>query len=280
MPAARSATTPKGTTAILDSLLKEIGCAERLIYIEHQYLSSRKIVAALAKALKRNRALEIIMVLNQNPDITAYQRWQNARLSEAGLFSHSRVGLFSLWSATRETTERTLLNQIFVHSKVLTVDDRVAIVGSANLDGASLHSYGDDFSGWLGKTLFRDVRDFDIAAVVNNTKESNSPNATADLRTRLWSEHLGATHSAPLTGLAESLDEWKETARFNVAALADRQSLEEMRGHVLPYSRETMPRQQLLDLGIDIRSAGIDLKFDPTWFNVRFSPNWIRNMFL
>ena len=39
------------------------------------------------------------MVLNQNPDVTAYRRWQNARLAESGLLAHPRVGVFALWSA-------------------------------------------------------------------------------------------------------------------------------------------------------------------------------------
>ncbi len=136
---------PAGATEILDVILDGIASARSLIYIEHQYLSSRPVVAALTAALERHSDLELIIVLNQNPDITAYRRWQNVRLAEAGLLTHPRVGVFALWSAAGG--ERgTLLNQVFVHSKVLTIDDRWASVGSANLDGVSLHSYGDDFT--------------------------------------------------------------------------------------------------------------------------------------
>ena len=47
-------------------------------------------------------------------------------------------------------TARRQITQVFVHSKVVAVDDRWAMVGSADLDGVSLHSYGDDFRGGWG----------------------------------------------------------------------------------------------------------------------------------
>src|SRR6185503_18651585 len=127
-----------------------------LVYVEHQYLSARPVVSALTQALYREPELELILVLNQNPDVTAYQRWQNARLAEAGLLQHPRAGVFALWTVARDGI--VALNQVFVHSKVVVVDDRWATSGSANLDGVSLYSYGDDFTGALARRVFRDVR--------------------------------------------------------------------------------------------------------------------------
>lgn len=42
-----------------------IAAARSLVYIEHQYLSARPIVAALADALRRQGTLEIVAVLNE-----------------------------------------------------------------------------------------------------------------------------------------------------------------------------------------------------------------------
>ncbi|MEO5902885.1 MAG: phospholipase D-like domain-containing protein, partial [Gemmatimonadaceae bacterium] len=137
----------RGRKDILAACLDGISRARSLIYIEHQYLSARPVVKALAEALEKHRGLEIVVVLNQNPDITAYRRWQNDRLSQSGLGDHPRVGVFSLWSATARAGRIESASQIFVHSKVMVVDDNWAMVGSANLDGVSLHSYGDDFAG-------------------------------------------------------------------------------------------------------------------------------------
>ena len=89
---------PDRSMQMLSELLAGIARARDFIYIEHQYLTSRPIVAALVAALRLVPRLEIIIVLNQNPDLTAYRAWQNAQLTARELLSHPRVGIFSLWS--------------------------------------------------------------------------------------------------------------------------------------------------------------------------------------
>ena len=265
---------PAGATEILDALLEGLARARRLIYIEHQYLSSRAIAAALSDALRRERDLEIIAVLNENADVTAYRRWQNARLDDTGLMRHPRVGLFALWSAERGPG-RTLLNQVFVHSKVVSVDDVWATAGSANLDGVSLHSYGDDFSG-VGRRVFRHTRNFDVNVAIDGASAGH-------LRSRLWSEHLGS----PAAGLTERpaggwLAVWRAQAAANVAALNAPRAPGAgpvMRGFVLPYSSRSTPARQLADLGVRVEPGHLDVLFDPGWLEVHFSPNWVRNMF-
>jgi phosphatidylserine/phosphatidylglycerophosphate/cardiolipin synthase-like enzyme len=283
-------TTPKRTMArnadghmeILDAIEDGIAHACSLIYIEHQYLSARPVIAALARALARSPALEIVMVLNQNPDVTAYRGWQNVRLREAGLLDHPRVGLFALWSA-EPSGVRWALNQVFVHSKVLTVDDAWATVGSANLDGVSLHSYGDDFVGGLGRWVFRDVRNIDVNVVVE-TGRTDVSSVVRDLRTRLWAEHLGTVWrddaARPPGGW---LAHWRECAARNVAALNvdPRHPAAAALGSsfVLPYSPRPTPVEQLVDVGVAHDSRRHDLRFEPGWLEVYCSPNWIRNMF-
>lgn len=284
-PKSQSRVQADYTTGILDSMVHVLRSAESVIYVEHQYLSSRRIVGELAELLERKRHLKLILVLNQNPDITAYQSWQNARLTESGLLNHSRVGVFALWSAARMKPKGVSLNQIFVHSKVVTIDDRVAVVGSANLDGVSLHSYGDDFSGRIARRIFRDVRNFEVAAIVRDSADQIGNGKVTDLRLRLWAEHLGIHHEdARSIGLDNALDAWRDASRFNVAALrgADdsRSDMQSMKGYVLPYSTEVVPERQLLDLNIKTAEGGVKLEFNPGWLEVRFSPNWIRNMFL
>jgi phosphatidylserine/phosphatidylglycerophosphate/cardiolipin synthase-like enzyme len=280
-PARSTAGRRHGRMEIGPALLDGIGRARSLIYIEHQYLSARPVVDALAEALRRQRALEVVVVLNQNPDVTAYRGWQNARLAESGLLTHRRVGLFALWSATFDPASRVRrLNQVFVHSKVVTVDDRWAMVGSANLDGVSLHSYGDDFSGRIGRRLFRGVRNFDVNAVIDADEGSAMAAKLRSLRSRLWREHLGP--EAPSEASADGCVRlWRALARRNAVALArggpapmlDRSSF------VLPYSTRSRPADQLADLGIHLAPAGLDLCFSPSWIEVHFSPNWVRNMF-
>ena len=274
---------PGGATQIVDALLDGIAGARALIYIEHQYLSARRVVSALVQALRREPDLELIVVLNQNPDVTAYQQWQNARLAESGLLEHPRAGVFALWSVAPDARGAgpATLNQVFVHSKVVVVDDVWATGGSANLDGVSLHSYGDDFTGSVGRRVFRNVRNLDVNVVVHDgTARGLHSRSVADLRARLWSEHLalpaGSLAGRPADGW---LPLWRARAAANVTALG-RPGADEMRGFVLPYSAQRTPALQLGDLGVHIDPARIDLRFNPGWLEVHFSPNWVRNMFV
>jgi uncharacterized membrane protein YbhN (UPF0104 family)/phosphatidylserine/phosphatidylglycerophosphate/cardiolipin synthase-like enzyme len=278
---------PAGVTEVLDALLDGIEQARSLIYIEHQYLTARPVVAALVSALRRWPELELVIVLNQNPDLTAYRGWQNARLAESGLLQHPRTGLFTLWSAASSLSRPgvTALNQLFVHSKVITVDDRWAMVGAANLDGLSLHSYGDDFTGRVARRIFRHVRNFEVSVVVRDDVDGTpGPGTVADLRTRLWSEHLGL----PARTLAPRpprgwLQLWRARAGANVAALNAGADLvgghPRMHGFVLPYSTRLTPIQQLTDLGVRVDPAWLDVRFDPGWMEAHFSLGWVRNMF-
>jgi phosphatidylserine/phosphatidylglycerophosphate/cardiolipin synthase-like enzyme len=274
----------RGKTQIIDALLDGIADARSLVYVEHQYLSARPVASALAQALYREPDLELIVVLNQNPDVTAYQRWQNRRLAESGLLEHPRAGLFALWSVARGAPggATATLNQVFVHSKVVVVDDLWATSGSANLDGVSLYSYGDDFTGAVARRIFRNVRNVDVNVVVSDraVRGSRSRNV-AGLRARLWSEHL----ELPVESLARRppdgwLPLWRARAAANVAALGRAGAADEMRGFVLPYSARRTPALQLIDLGLHIDPARIDVRFNPGWLEVQFSPNWVRNMFL
>lgn len=269
-----------GLTEILDAMVEGIGRARQLLYIEHQYLSSRTVIHALVQALARAPELEVIALVNQNPDITAYRGWQNARLEESGLFEHPRFGLFALWS--REGVGCTLLvNQVFVHSKVILADDEWATVGSANIDGVSLHSYGDDFESWLGKRIFRGVRNFDVNLVVSGG-DGACGDSIHELRARLWAEHLDARCDTRVRPPDGWLRLWRECAAANIAQLNQpspgRADLH-ARSVVLPYSREAWPSAQLKGLGVRDRPE-VELRFDPGWLEVHCSPNWIRNMFV
>ena len=273
---------------ILPALLQGIASAERLIYIEHQYLSAIPVIDALVAVLARRPALEVIVLVNQNPDVTAYRGWQNRRLKASGLFVHPRVGIFSPWTlASGAPAVRAVASQIFIHSKVVVVDDRWAMVGSANLDGVSLTTYGEDFSGRLGQRVFRGVRNFDVAAVLTaDPAEAASPTIT-ELRTALWREHLDAP-DLDATAVPEGgwLLHWRTRAARNVATL---HACTEVGGPhdrgtepallVLPYSRASTPERQLRTLGVPFASERLRLSFRPSWIEVHFSPNWLRNVF-
>lgn len=293
---------PDRDMRMLAELLAGIARARNFIYIEHQYLTSRPIVAALTAALHREAGLEIIIVLNQNPDLTAYRGWQNAQLAEHALLTHPRVGVFTLWStdAHPECPGVTRINQLFIHSKVIIVDDEWAAVGTSNLDGVSMGDYGDDFAGALGKRVFRGVRNVEVNVVIDAScaRDTDADGASrarvtdsiVTLRERLWHEHLGAPPvRIGKRGKRGWLSTWRRAARDNVEALA---SLAEVRqsgagsvaprrmvGRLLPYSECAYPREQLADVGVLLDPETVELCYDPTWVGVYLSPHWIRNIF-
>ncbi|MEO5903654.1 MAG: phospholipase D-like domain-containing protein, partial [Gemmatimonadaceae bacterium] len=173
-------------------------------------------------------------------------------------------------------------SQIFVHSKVMVVDDNWAMVGSANLDGVSLHSYGDDFAGPVARRLFRDVRNFDLNAIVRDGCDDVAPNGfVSSLRSKLWAEHLGMSAAATRTRPPKGwLGMWRKRAKENVIALKSNDSRHRYHGSVLPYSTRATPAKQWLELGISSLTALRMLEFDPGLMEVYLSPNWVRNMFL
>lgn len=262
-----------GETEILAAYLDAIRTARSTIYLENQYFSSRPVRAALAAALAAHPDLEVILVLNQNPDITAYRSWQNRRLAEAGLLGHPRVGVFSLWAAATglEPPHRPEVTQLFIHSKVAVIDDAWATLGTANLDGVSLDSYGDDFSMPLLRRVFRPVRNVDLnLALFDGAQGEPRTGAVRELRETLWARHLGIDPGErPPDGW---LSLWRERAARHVQQLAAGTLPD---GHVLPYTTRPRPRTQLRALGIDPEAAGLDLRFDPSWVEVLWSPGWL-----
>lgn len=273
--------SPNGEMHMLSEFLDGIARARSFIYVEHQYLTSRPIVAALADALRRAPALEIIIVLNQNPDLTAYRAWQNAQLDEHALLHHPRVGVFTLWSTGADSDRAgvTRLNQLFIHSKVIVVDDEWAVAGTSNLDGVSMGDYGADFASALGRRVFNGVRNVEVNVVITAGDEIDSEaEAIVTLRERLWSEHLGVARDALGVGARGGwLAMWREAARANVGTLSAEAPY--MVGRLLPYSERPYPRQQLADVGVEIDPARLELCYNPTWFGVHLSPHWIRNIF-
>lgn len=112
-----------------------IASARRHIYAESQYFASRRVAEALARRLEEPDGPEIVLV---NP--LSAQGWlepvamdtARARLREA-LRRHDRYGRFRIYHP-----ETAGGRSIYVHAKMLVVDDHVLRVGSSNLNNRSM----------------------------------------------------------------------------------------------------------------------------------------------
>lgn len=199
---------PQGETVILDSYLRAIGRAEKFIYLENQYFTCEEIADALILAVKRAQKLKVIFLTNNAVDIPGYSKWHPATILRVrnGLTQEdfARVGFFTLWSheAAAQGAGKTRICRNYVHSKVAIVDDLWATVGSANLDGDSLVSSQNAVrAGWwnlggittlLQKGVTTENRESETNVVIYNGVDGYAESTLpADLRRRLWAEHLG-----------------------------------------------------------------------------------------
>ncbi|MET0252096.1 MAG: phospholipase D-like domain-containing protein [Novosphingobium sp.] len=115
--------------------LAQIARAKRFIYAENQYIASRRIAEAMALRLAEPDPPEIVLIgpldahgwLEQQAMDTARVRLMHA------LQERDHAGRFGIWTPVADGG-----SPIYVHAKLLIVDDEVMRVGSANMNNRSL----------------------------------------------------------------------------------------------------------------------------------------------
>jgi phosphatidylserine/phosphatidylglycerophosphate/cardiolipin synthase-like enzyme len=156
--------------------LAATAAARQTIYLENQYLAARRLVDALAARLKEDDGPEIVIVLprrGNNP--LERQAMDSARERLIHVLwaadDHHRLGVY--WPVTDGGTP------IYVHSKVLIVDDRLMRIGSSNLNNRSLG--------------FDSECDVAVEAGPASSKDDEVRCGITSVRDQLLSEHLGVS---------------------------------------------------------------------------------------
>jgi phosphatidylserine/phosphatidylglycerophosphate/cardiolipin synthase-like enzyme len=155
---------PRGEFRILETYVRALGSAERLVYLENQFLWSAELVGILADKLRRPPSddFRLVIVLPSHPDSgTDDSRGQVGALAAAD----QGAGRF-LACALYARSNSGEAEPVYVHAKLGIVDDRWLTLGSANLNEHS---------------LFNDTE-------VNLV--SCEPELARGVRERLWAEHL------------------------------------------------------------------------------------------
>jgi len=168
---------PSGERSIARAHRKAITQARDLIYLEDQYLWSSSITSIFAQALADNPTLHLVAVLPHRPDVEGVSELlqREGRHEAIEQLRAAAPGRFAVYGI-----ENTTGWPIYVHAKVVVVDDWYATIGSDNLNRRS----------W--------THDSELAAlVVDDAGLDHSPFARS-LRLRLAAEHL----ERPLTGEA------------------------------------------------------------------------------
>ncbi|MFA5489777.1 MAG: phospholipase D-like domain-containing protein [Candidimonas sp.] len=154
--------------------LDMIAAARRFIYIENQYFTSGKIAAAVAERLKESDPPEIVMVMPRSADGWLEQKAMDAariRLTQM-IGKADRLRRFRIYVPVTQRGQ-----DIYVHAKVMIVDDTLLRIGSSNLNNRSLGL------------------DSECDVVIDAAIEQNrhARDAIKELRLRLLAEHLGVS---------------------------------------------------------------------------------------
>ncbi|KAI5805847.1 hypothetical protein EDC01DRAFT_268193 [Geopyxis carbonaria] len=242
--------TPSHTEcSIQNAYLKSIEMSDHLVYIENQFFITstefegtvieNKIGDALVERITRAynndedwRAIIIIPLMPGFQNAIDAQDGTSVRLimhcqfrsisqGESSIFGRLRaqgiepedyIHFFSLRNWGKIGSDQKLVTeQLYIHAKCMVVDDRIAIIGSANINERSM----------MG------TRDSEVAALVRDTDAIESTMAGAPykvgrfphtLRVRLMREHLGLDVDAIMQEerLAESQnadDEWESQVK-------------------------------------------------------------------
>ncbi|WP_321421293.1 phosphatidylserine/phosphatidylglycerophosphate/cardiolipin synthase family protein [uncultured Methanobacterium sp.] len=242
-PHTLSETEEKG---VLEAYRKAITNAQDFIYLENQYFTNKYIIGALRKAIELNPDLQIIMLINEVPDVPTYRSWQHYGLEFLGLdlekliIEHPQIGVFTKWSGKFQNGKNKM-RDCYIHSKVAIVDDIWATIGTSNLDGSSLSSSEEFGSSEISQNHWN----MEINALMFDM-DSIKTGSIENFRKTLWSEHLGMDITELNRPLKGWLDLWKEKSYENIRQLEKEEI--SLHGGILPYSTKNNPQEQIKDL--------------------------------
>ncbi|GAV58550.1 PLDc domain-containing protein/PLDc_2 domain-containing protein, partial [Cephalotus follicularis] len=217
-----SAGTNQAEESIHNAYCSLIEKAEHFIYIENQFFISglsgdetvqNRILEALykriLKAHKEEKCFRVIVVIPLMPGfqgglddggaatVRALTHWQYRTISREktsilhnlnqllGPKTNNYISFYGLRSYGRLSDDGPLAtSQIYVHSKVMIIDDRAALIGSSNINDRSLLGSRDSEIGVL-------IEDKEFLESSMNGEPWKAGKFAYSLRCSLWFEHLG-----------------------------------------------------------------------------------------
>jgi phosphatidylserine/phosphatidylglycerophosphate/cardiolipin synthase-like enzyme len=207
---------PEGERSIARAYLKAFQRARRLVYLEDQYLWSKRAAHALADALRRNHRLRVVAVVPRYPDRDGRASGAASRIARSHVIDilhragGNRVAVYDL--------ENTNGTPIYVHAKVCVIDDVFMVVGSDNINRRSW-THDSEISCSIIDLETDDRLPIDPGGLGDRARR-----LAREVRLRLWREHLerGDDNSelidpdegfAALARAAAKLDAWHQNGR-------------------------------------------------------------------
>lgn len=209
-----------------------IAAAGKSIYIENQYLSSGAIAEALKARLRERNGPEIVIILPSSAE-----SWLESEVMDSArsliisdLRAADREGRLGIYYPVNAADE-----PIYVHAKVLIVDDRFIRVGSSNMSNRSMRF------------------DSECDLAIESANEATGA-VIRDLRGKLLAEHLGI----PVTAFAATLQQSGEglIRAIETSRAADGKTLRILRLSELSPTEEALARSRLLDPEARVKLSG------------------------
>ncbi|KAG9459497.1 hypothetical protein H6P81_004005 [Aristolochia fimbriata] len=252
-----SAGTGQTEDSIHSAYCSLIEKAEHFVYIENQFFISglsgdeivrNRVLEALYRRINRaereKRCFRIIIVIPLLPgfqgglddggaaSVRAIMHWQYRTICRGpqsilqnlydliGPKAHEYISFYGLRTFGRlRDGGPVATSQVYVHSKVMIVDDRVALIGSANINDRSLLGSRDSEIGVL-------IEDKDFLDSSMGGKPWKAGKFAFSLRISLWSEHLGL-YPGEVVRISDPIDDatyksiWMATAKTNTMIYQD-----------------------------------------------------------
>ncbi|KAL8171808.1 hypothetical protein V2J09_023612 [Rumex salicifolius] len=252
-----SAGTNQAEESIHNAYISLIQNSEHFIYIENQFFISglnedttihNRVLEALYRRILRahreQKCFRVIIVIPLMPGfqggiddsgaatVRALMHWQyrticrgeNSILSRLNRVLKSKADKYISFYGLRTHGALSeggpiVTNQIYVHSKLMIVDDRVALIGSSNINDRSLLGSRDSEIGII-------IEDKEFLESTMDGKPWMVGKFTFSLRISLWLEHLGL-HAGEISHICDPVadttyrDLWMETAKANTVIYHD-----------------------------------------------------------
>ena len=181
-----------GERSVLCGLKKAIEKAECYIYIEEQFLWDCELADLIGTQMRKsNSKLRLIIVMTAGCELPwvlgdhAFHLRSEFFRKVMGVNTTAQIEFgarYRVYPYGVFQTNNALGKAVYVHSKLMIIDDRYAAIGSANVDERSMH---------IETELTVGIVDGDTAKSTLDTKATTVCQFAMKLRDRLWREHLG-----------------------------------------------------------------------------------------
>jgi len=209
---------PMGERSIAAAYRKSLRRARRLVYIEDQYLWAPGVARLLAEALRSQPQLRMVVVVPRYPDKQGTSSIPSLVGRERTIEVCRAAGpdRFAIYDV-----ENVAGDPVYVHAKVVVIDDVWAMVGSDNMNRRSW-THDSELSCAVLDERADDREPTDPAGLGDGARAF-----ARNLRLELWREHLerpvDGSHDSGLldpddafetmAATARQLDEWHDAGR-------------------------------------------------------------------